>query len=73
MFKILTRIGLAGLLAVASLAQAAEAAPESLRIGYQKGSVSMVLAKSHALLEKRFPDTTFSWVEFPAGPKCWRR
>lgn len=69
MFKTITRIGLAGLLAVASLAQAAEKAPESLRIGYQKGSVSMVLAKSHALLEKRFPETKFSWVEFPAGPQ----
>lgn len=45
MFKTVTRIGLAGLLAVASLAQATEKAPESLRIGYQKGSVSMVLAK----------------------------
>lgn len=69
MFKTVTRIGLAGLLAVASLAQAAEKTPESLRIGYQKGSVSMVLAKSHALLEKRFPQTKFSWVEFPAGPQ----
>lgn len=69
MFKTVTRIGLAGLLAVASLAQAAEKAPDSLRIGYQKGSVSMVLAKSHALLEKRFPETEFSWVEFPAGPQ----
>lgn len=69
MFKILTRIGLAGLMAFTSLAHAAETAPESLRIGYQKGSVSMVLAKSHQLLEKRFPDTKFSWVEFPAGPQ----
>lgn len=73
MFKTVTRIGLAGLLAVASLAQAAEKAPESLRIGYQKGSVSMVLAKSHALLEKRFPETKFSWVEFLPDHRCWRR
>ena len=67
MFKTLTRIGLAGLMALTSLAHAAEAAPESLRIGYQKGSVSMVLAKSHQLLEKRFPKTTFSWIRVP----CW--
>ena len=46
MFKTLTRIGLAGLMALTSLAHAAETAPESLRIGYQKGSVSMVLAKA---------------------------
>ena len=65
MFKIL----LTALVAVSALAQAAEPAPESLRIGYQKGSVSMVLAKSHQLLEKRYPDTKFSWVEFPAGPQ----
>ncbi|HAF51929.1 MAG TPA: aliphatic sulfonate ABC transporter substrate-binding protein, partial [Leclercia adecarboxylata] len=65
MFKSLVRTGLAGLLALSALAHAAEPAPESLRIGYQKGSVSMVLAKSHQLLEKRYPDTRFSWVEFP--------
>lgn len=69
MFKTLTRIGLAGVLALSSLSYAAEPSPESLRIGYQKGSVSMVLAKSHQLLEKRFPATTFSWIEFPAGPQ----
>ncbi len=69
MFKSLVRTGLAGLLALSGLAHAAEPAPDSLRIGYQKGSVSMVLAKSHQLLEKRYPDTKFSWVEFPAGPQ----
>jgi hypothetical protein len=71
MFKHLTRIGLAGLLTLSALAHAANCA-RSLRIGYQKGSVSMVLAKSHQLLEKRFPNTTFSWVEFPAGHRCWK-
>ncbi|WP_163363221.1 sulfonate ABC transporter substrate-binding protein [Enterobacter cloacae] len=69
MFKTLTHISLAGLLTLSSLTHAAETAPDSLRIGYQKGSVSMVLAKSHQLLEKRFPQTKFSWVEFPAGPQ----
>jgi sulfonate transport system substrate-binding protein len=69
MFKSLTRFTLAGFIAISAFAHAAEPAPESLRIGYQKGSVSMVLAKSHQLLEKRYPDTKFSWVEFPAGPQ----
>ncbi|MBL5897453.1 sulfonate ABC transporter substrate-binding protein [Lelliottia amnigena] len=72
MFKHLFRLGLTGLLALSALAHAenaANAAPESLRIGYQKGSISMVLAKSHQLLEKRYPQTTFSWIEFPAGPQ----
>jgi ABC-type nitrate/sulfonate/bicarbonate transport system substrate-binding protein len=29
----------------------------------------MVLAKSHQLLEKRYPNTHISWIEFPAGPQ----
>lgn len=73
MFKTVTRIGLAGLLAVASLAQAAEKAPESLRIGYQKGSVSMVLAKSHALLEKRFRRPNSHGSSSLPDHRCWRR
>jgi len=51
-------------------AQAAPAdTPTQIRIGYQKGSVSMVLAKSHHLLEQRFPATDIRWIEFPAGPQ----
>ncbi|RRV04958.1 sulfonate ABC transporter substrate-binding protein [Pseudomonas sp. v388] len=47
--------------------QAAE--PDTLRIGYQKGSITLVLAKEHGLLEKRFADTHVKWIEFPAGPQ----
>lgn len=53
-------------------AQAANAdtpAPQALRIGYQKGSIALVLAKEHHLLEERFPDTRVQWLEFPAGPQ----
>ncbi|MCL2893685.1 sulfonate ABC transporter substrate-binding protein [Brenneria tiliae] len=50
-------------------AQAQDRAPEQLRIGFQKGSIPLVLAKSHQLLEKRFPQTRISWIEFPAGPQ----
>lgn len=57
------------LLALPLTLNAADNAPEALRIGYQKGSVSMVLAKSHAFLEKRYPNTKITWVEFPAGPQ----
>lgn len=56
-------------LAVLSLQAQAADAPAQIRIGYQKGSVSMVLAKSHRLLEQRFPDTKIQWIEFPAGPQ----
>jgi sulfonate transport system substrate-binding protein len=73
MFNRLKRItpwlALAGVLSLSASLHAAQTEPEQLRIGYQKGSVSMVLAKSHQLLEKQYPHTTFQWIEFPAGPQ----
>ncbi|UHM92898.1 sulfonate ABC transporter substrate-binding protein [Rahnella victoriana] len=72
-FSLLRRIPVvAGLLTsmiLSGTATAQEKDPAQLRIAYQKGSVGLVLAKSHQLLEKRFPDTKISWVEFPAGPQ----
>lgn len=56
-------------LALFGLASIAQADPASLRIGYQKGSIALVLAKEQGLLEKRFAGTTVQWVEFPAGPQ----
>ncbi|WP_419789459.1 aliphatic sulfonate ABC transporter substrate-binding protein, partial [Pseudomonas petrae] len=57
-------------LACVDLAGAADSAdPAELRIGYQKGSIALVLAKEQGLLEKRFPDTHVQWIEFPAGPQ----
>ncbi|MGE8499780.1 MAG: sulfonate ABC transporter substrate-binding protein [Pseudomonas sp.] len=65
----LIRLG-AALLASLSLASSVLAAdPDTLRIGYQKGSISLVLAKQHGLLEQRFPNTQINWIEFPAGPQ----
>jgi sulfonate transport system substrate-binding protein len=58
----------AALLALAAT-QLAFADPASLRIGYQKGSASLVLAKEHKLLEQRFANTAIKWIEFPAGPQ----
>lgn len=58
---------LLGLLAVSHTALAAD--PATLRIGYQKGSIALVLAKEHGLLEKRFAHTEVKWIEFPAGPQ----
>jgi sulfonate transport system substrate-binding protein len=40
-----------------------------LRIGYQKGSIALVIAKEQGLLEKRFAATKVQWIEFPAGPQ----
>ncbi|MDH4608568.1 aliphatic sulfonate ABC transporter substrate-binding protein [Pseudomonas sp. BN102] len=59
----------AALLALLTLAQGAVADPATLRIGYQKASSSLVLAKEHGLLEKRFAGTRMEWIEFPAGPQ----
>jgi sulfonate transport system substrate-binding protein len=43
--------------------------PELLRIGYQKSAVNLVILKQQGVLEKRFPNTRVSWIEFPAGPQ----
>ncbi|WP_213938257.1 aliphatic sulfonate ABC transporter substrate-binding protein [Pseudomonas sp. dw_612] len=50
-----------------TLALAAE--PAQLRIGYQKSSVNMVLAREHQLLEQALPGTQVQWIEFPGGPQ----
>jgi len=59
-----------GLANRAAQAQTAVAkAPEQLRIGYQKSAVNLVILKQQGVLEKRFPTTRVSWIEFPAGPQ----
>lgn len=60
---------LMALFSVTAALQAASQDPQAIRIGYQKGSVSMVLAKTHRLLEQRYPHTRIRWIEFPAGPQ----
>jgi sulfonate transport system substrate-binding protein len=42
---------------------------QQLRIGYQKSAVNLVIAKQLGWLEKRFPNTKVTWLEFPAGPQ----
>lgn len=48
---------------------AAAKAPEQIRIGYQKSAVNLVILKQQGVLEKRFPQTKITWLEFPAGPQ----
>lgn len=60
---------LAMLLLLGCMGSAQAADPQALRIGYQKGSISLVLAKQHRLLEQRFAHTQVEWIEFPAGPQ----
>ncbi len=47
----------------------ARAAGAELRIGYQKSSVNLMVARERKLLEARLPGTPIKWVEFPAGPQ----
>ncbi|WP_421525401.1 aliphatic sulfonate ABC transporter substrate-binding protein [Pseudomonas yamanorum] len=42
--------------------------PATLRVGYQKSSVSMVLAREHHLFEEGLPGTKVEWIEFLGGP-----
>lgn len=67
------KLALAGLLSVSTIAVAAESSPEALRIGYQKGSIGMVLAKSHQLLENAIRNQKSPGWSSPRVRKCWKR
>lgn len=57
---------------IADVARAQDAGgkdPEQLRIGYQKSAVNLVILKQQGALERRFPNSRVSWIEFPAGPQ----
>ena len=59
----------AGLLFFAPDGHSQPAAPKEIRIGFQKSEVNLVILKQQGALEKRFPDSKVSWIEFPAGPQ----
>jgi sulfonate transport system substrate-binding protein len=40
-----------------------------LRIGYQKSSVNLLVARHLGAVERRYPGTRVRWVEFTAGPQ----
>lgn len=50
-------------------AYAAAEAPKEVRIGFQKGSVNLVLLKQSKRLEQRLKGAKITWLEFPAGPQ----
>lgn len=52
-----------------SAAWAADPSVKQLRIGYQKASVNLVIAKQQKLFEQEFPNAKISWNEFPGGPQ----
>jgi len=56
-------------LPVARAATPPETGLQTLRIGFQKSAVNLVILKQQGMLEKRFPNTKVQWVEFPAGPQ----
>ena len=52
-----------------SAAWAVDPTVKKLRIGFQKSSVNLVIAKQQKLFEKEFPNAKISWNEFPGGPQ----
>ncbi|WP_228283978.1 sulfonate ABC transporter substrate-binding protein [Acinetobacter terrae] len=52
-----------------SAAWAAHPSVKQLRVGYQKASVNLVIAKQQKLFEQEFPNAKISWNEFPGGPQ----
>lgn len=69
--NILKRVLLSAALLFAGQASswAAEVAPKEIRFGFQKSAINFSLLKQQQILEKRFPNTTIRWNEFPAGPQ----
>lgn len=55
--------------AAPALAVADAGAPKEIRIGYQKSSINLLVAKQLGLVEQRFPGAHIQWIEFPAGPQ----
>lgn len=41
----------------------------TLTIGFQKSSLTLLIARQQQLIEKQFPHTEIHWKEFPAGPQ----
>jgi sulfonate transport system substrate-binding protein len=56
---------------VATTVPASAAAPglQDVRIGYQKSSVNLLVARRLGLVERRMPGVRVQWVEFSAGPQ----
>ena len=67
----LTRRRVLALLGASALVApiAARADSNELRIGYQKSSVNLMVARERKLIEARLPGIATKWVEFPAGPQ----
>lgn len=66
-FRLLVLLVWLGAITVSARAAAAPLA--ELRIGYQKSSVNLLIARRLNLVERRFPGMRVRWVEFGAGPQ----
>ena len=55
--------------ATAAGTPAAGTSLSELRIGYQKSSVNLLIARRLGLIERRFSGVRVRWVEFSAGPQ----
>jgi sulfonate transport system substrate-binding protein len=63
------RILLACFAALTLCATVAAAPVAELRIGYQKSSVNLLIARRLGLIERHLPGVSVRWVEFSAGPQ----
>ncbi len=53
----------------ASTTQKNQNQTKTLTVGFQKSSLTLLIAREEKLLEKQFPNTEIRWKEFPAGPQ----
>lgn len=68
--SLLLRFQLGAFLVLAALTFTTRAGElAELRIGYQKSSVNLLVARRLGLVEQRFPGARVRWVEFTAGPQ----
>jgi sulfonate transport system substrate-binding protein len=69
-FALSLRLQLCVVVFLATLCTGASAAElAQLRIGYQKSSVNLLVARRFGFVEHRFPNVQVKWVEFTAGPQ----
>lgn len=48
---------------------ASDNAVQTLSVGFQKSSLSLLVAREQHLFEQQFPNAKIEWREFPAGPQ----
>lgn len=68
--RTLLKLGLAGAAVTAFGAPLVRAKSAEVRVGFQKGAITLTVLKAQGIFEQRLTDQGYqvSWTEFPAGP-----